>query len=116
MTAIWPDALPRRFTVSSYQETRPDNVLYSEVSVGPAKARRRTTSNVWDQSGTMVMTYDQYRSFLRFLSSASCRPTSAMAQRRFGSQIALVVLTCLFVSRRHPRRRSMRTFGKYPLR
>ncbi|MBY5698519.1 hypothetical protein [Rhizobium leguminosarum] len=69
MTAIWPDDLPRRFIVSSYQEARPDNVVYSEVAIGPAKARRRTTANVWDQGGTMVMTYSQYRSFLRFLSN-----------------------------------------------
>ncbi|MBO9124846.1 MULTISPECIES: hypothetical protein [unclassified Rhizobium] len=68
MTAIWPDSLPKRFTVASYQETLPDNVIYSEVSIGPAKARRRTTANVWDQTGTMVMTYDQYRAFLRFRS------------------------------------------------
>ncbi|NEI48644.1 hypothetical protein GR217_13145 [Rhizobium leguminosarum] len=68
MTAFWPYDLPKRFTIPSYQETRPDNVIYSDVSVGPAKARRRTTSNVWDQSGTMVMTYGQYRSFLTFLS------------------------------------------------
>jgi hypothetical protein len=68
MTAIWPDNLPKRFIVPSYQETRPDNVVFSEVSIGPAKARRRTTSNVWEQSGTMVMTYDQYRAFLQFVS------------------------------------------------
>jgi hypothetical protein len=69
MTAIWPNILPKRFTVSTYQETRPDNVVYSEVSIGPAKARRRTTANVWDQGGTMVMTYDQYRLFLSFVAN-----------------------------------------------
>ncbi|QIG68379.1 hypothetical protein EVB74_044 [Rhizobium phage RHph_Y3_56_1] len=68
MTAFWPNDLPKGFTLSSYQETRPNNVIYSEVSTGPAKARRRTTSNVWDQSGTMIMTYGQYRSFLSFIS------------------------------------------------
>ncbi|NZD50545.1 hypothetical protein [Rhizobium leguminosarum] len=68
MTAFWPYDLPKAFTVSSYQETRPNNVIYSDVSTGPAKARRRTTSNVWDQSGNMVMTYGQYRSFLTFVS------------------------------------------------
>lgn len=63
----WPTDLPKFFTATSYQEGGADNVLRSENSIGPAKARRRTTANVWTQSGQMVMTYAQYSSFLDFV-------------------------------------------------
>lgn len=64
---VWPTSLPKFFTATSYDEGGADNVLRSETSIGPAKARRRTTANVWVQSGQMVMTYDQYGAFLDFV-------------------------------------------------
>lgn len=64
---VWPDTLPQRFTVTSYEEEGADNILRSENSIGPAKTRRRTTSNVWKQSGQLVMSALQYRTFLQFV-------------------------------------------------
>lgn len=63
----WPSELPCFFTTTSYEEGGADNVLRSQTSVGPAKSRRRTTSNVWTQTGQMVMSYDQYAAFYDFL-------------------------------------------------
>ncbi|MBB3396879.1 hypothetical protein [Rhizobium sp. BK060] len=64
---IWPESLPQYFTTTSYDEEGADNVLRSETSVGPAKTRRRTTANVWKQSGQMVMSAAQFRTFLSFV-------------------------------------------------
>lgn len=62
---VWP--LPCFFTAASYEEGGADNVLRTQNSIGPAKSRRRTTSNVKTQNGQMVMTYGQYETFLDFL-------------------------------------------------
>ncbi len=64
---VWPDTLPQCFTATSYEEEGADNLLRSDNSVGPAKTRRRTTANVWKQSGQMVMSVSQYRAFLTFV-------------------------------------------------
>lgn len=64
---IWPDDLPQRFTATSYEEEAADNVLRTDNSVGPAKARRRTTANVWKQSGQMIMSANQYKAFKMFV-------------------------------------------------
>ncbi|WP_064696060.1 hypothetical protein [Rhizobium aegyptiacum] len=64
---IWPDDLPQCFTATSYEEEGADNVLRSENSIGPSKTRRRTTSNVWKQSGQIVMSSLQYKTFIAFL-------------------------------------------------
>jgi hypothetical protein len=65
----WPADLPQNFTASSFNLEGPDNVMRSENSVGPAKVRRRTTSNVWKESGELFMTAAQYSAFLTFLAS-----------------------------------------------
>lgn len=65
----WPTDLPRCFTLNSYEEDGANNVLRTENSIGPAKARRRSTSNVWTQSGQMVMTATQYQTFLDFVAN-----------------------------------------------
>ncbi|MBX5285186.1 hypothetical protein HJB90_29905 [Rhizobium sp. NLR10a] len=64
---VWPVTLPKFFTATSYDEGGADNVLRSETSIGPAKTRRRTTANVWGQSGQMVMSYAEYGDFLTFV-------------------------------------------------
>ncbi|MGR9420669.1 hypothetical protein [Rhizobium leguminosarum] len=66
---FWPDDLPQCFTATSYEEESADNVLRSENSIGPAKARRRTTANVWKQSGQMVMSALQYKAFRAFVAT-----------------------------------------------
>lgn len=66
-TPTWPEELPQCFTLTSYEEEGADNLLRTENSVGPAKARRRTTANVWKQSGQMVMSATQYQVFMAFV-------------------------------------------------
>jgi hypothetical protein len=68
MTApTWPAELPQCFTSTSYQEEGADNLLRSENTKGPAKARRITTAAPWKQSGQMVMSAYQYGVFLEFV-------------------------------------------------
>jgi hypothetical protein len=66
-TPAWPSSLPHCFTTDSHSEEGADNVIYSEVSVGPAKARRRTTAQPWSMGGTLRMSADQYLAFQAFL-------------------------------------------------
>lgn len=45
MTA-WPASLPHLPLVSGYNETLPNTVLRTQMDIGPAKTRRRSTSGV----------------------------------------------------------------------
>lgn len=42
----WPETLPASPLVDGYQETLPQTVLRTEMDMGPAKTRRRTTAGV----------------------------------------------------------------------
>lgn len=42
---VWPASLPQLPRPDDYEETLADNTVRSSVDVGPAKLRRRTTSN-----------------------------------------------------------------------
>jgi len=64
---LWPQSLPQYFTTTSYETEGADNILRSDNSIGPAKTRRRTTANVWKESGQLVMSAAQYRAFLGFV-------------------------------------------------
>ncbi len=55
----WPAGLPQAFLKDGYSEEGADNLLASNVSVGPPKVRRRTTSNVEPITGSMKMTESQ---------------------------------------------------------
>lgn len=39
----WPGALPQRLHVAGYRELPPNNVVRTEMDVGPPKIRRRAT-------------------------------------------------------------------------
>lgn len=67
MTATWPTRLPCRFTAYSQDHEAADNLIRSEMSVGPAKARRRSTAAVSRLSGEMVMTSAQLDAFFAFV-------------------------------------------------
>jgi hypothetical protein len=64
----WPTSLPQCFIAEGFAYESPDNLIASETSIGPAKVRRRTTSNVQKLSGTMVMDDTQLSTFRAFVS------------------------------------------------
>ncbi|MDH6273570.1 hypothetical protein M2311_003660 [Rhizobium leguminosarum] len=63
----WPAELPQAFLKDGYSEEDADNLLASNVSVGPAKVRRRTTSNVQPITGSMEMSEAQRQAFKSFV-------------------------------------------------
>jgi hypothetical protein len=44
--ASWPSGLPQIPLMAGYEETFPDTAIRTEMEVGPAKVRRRTSHNV----------------------------------------------------------------------
>ncbi len=69
MTVTWPNTLPQCFLADSLALEQPQNVILSEMSIGPEKARRRSTSGVRSMSGTLSMTASEYVVFVDFVSS-----------------------------------------------
>lgn len=63
----WPSALPQSFLRDGFGEEGADNIIVSEMSVGPAKTRRRTTANVFPITGGMRMTDTQLAAFKTFV-------------------------------------------------
>lgn len=54
----FPPSLPA-FRMPGVNETLPDGLIRSEVDVGPAKVRRRTSAGVRLLSGSMTLTREQ---------------------------------------------------------
>lgn len=69
MTASWPNSLPQHFLRDDFSSTSPDNLIASEMSIGPAKVRRRSTAAVYNMNGTMVMTDAQFTVFETFVAN-----------------------------------------------
>ena len=67
MTVSWPNTLPQQFLREGFGGTSPDNLIASEMSIGPAKVRRRSTAAAWPLSGIMVMTDAQFTRFEEFV-------------------------------------------------
>lgn len=94
MTApIWPAGLPQRFIATSFNYQGADNVLRSENTIGPAKTRRLTTSNVQPQSGELFMTAAQYATFLDFLDDINAGAKAFTFPSQFGGAADLVRMT-----------------------
>lgn len=65
MIDSWPEGLPQRFISDSFSTAMADNRLRSEVDVGPAKMRRRSSRAARPMSGSMLMTTSQLNDVLR---------------------------------------------------
>jgi len=52
----WPTTLRDLWLKDSFQETPPNNMIRTEMDAGPAKVRRRTTSNVRLFQGKLFLT------------------------------------------------------------
>ncbi len=52
----WPSGLPEELLQSGYSQSSPDTSLKTEMEVGPAKIRRRSTAQPYPVKGTMKLT------------------------------------------------------------
>ncbi len=52
----WPENVPSDFLQSGFNESPPDNLLRTDMGVGPAKIRRRSTSGIRPIAGTIKIT------------------------------------------------------------
>ena len=59
--ATWPTSIPRlnEFLEGTYVEETPDNTIRTQMDVGPAKTRQRSTSAPRKLGGTLYMTAAQ---------------------------------------------------------
>ena len=77
MTAAWPTTLPQHFLREDFAGTSPDNLIASEMSIGPAKVRRRSTAAVSIMNGTMIMTEAQLTTFETFVETTIAERSKA---------------------------------------
>lgn len=66
MAAPWPSQLQKVFNADTFRETLPDNVIRSDVDVGPQKLRRRTTSAVTPITAGIFLPIEHYQTLKDF--------------------------------------------------
>lgn len=64
----WPGSLPQFVLEQGYDETLPDQSIESQMETGPAKARRRFTTNVTKFQVQVAMDQTQASTFETFYS------------------------------------------------
>jgi hypothetical protein len=57
--ASWPGTLPTEPIETGYSETAPNNLIRTNMDVGPAKVRKRTLANVRQLTVQFVLTSTQ---------------------------------------------------------
>jgi len=67
MAEVWPSTLPQDFLVDGYSEGIADVRLRSQMDVGPAKVRRRSSAGVRPLSGNMNLTGEQLSALETFI-------------------------------------------------
>jgi hypothetical protein len=55
----WPSSLPTQFLHGTYEEALPDGRIRTDMEVGPAKVRRRTTAAPRPMKGQMTLDNSQ---------------------------------------------------------
>lgn len=63
----WPGTLPERPAPEGFKETTPDVLLRTQMDSGPAKVRRRTTTDIRRFTMVFMMTQAQVAIFDTFL-------------------------------------------------
>lgn len=58
--AIWPAGLPQKLNQAGFSNSLADNVIRSEMDVGPDKKRRRDVSAPEPVKGSMYVTESEY--------------------------------------------------------
>jgi len=67
----WPGTLPSEPLIANNSEQAPDVVARTEMSVGPAKVRRRVTAGYSPTHWVFLMTDAQLSTFLTFFNDTS---------------------------------------------
>ena len=62
----WPITLPQDLSIAGYGESPGDNQLRSNMDVGPAKVRRRSTAAPRKVKGGVILTREQLATFREF--------------------------------------------------
>jgi len=62
----WPSVLPQDFQIDGYNETLPDVTIRTKMDAGPAKVRRRFTTNVRPIKCKLKVTDTQYVALASF--------------------------------------------------
>jgi hypothetical protein len=91
MPETWPATLPTKFNETDYTESVANNLLRSQMDYGPAKVRRRTSSNPKPVSGSMQMTNEQLEDLITFVETTTLGGALAFtfpAQRGEGTWLA----------------------------
>ncbi|WP_069383956.1 hypothetical protein [Halomonas caseinilytica] len=65
----WPASLPQHPLIKEYAETPQSNVIRSQMDVGPAKTRRRSTATTTDAEVVYLLTGPQRQTFLDWLNN-----------------------------------------------
>ena len=68
-TALWPSDLPSMPRAAGFGYTEGDNTIRSEMDVGPAKVRRRSTLRIDRYSVSLSLDDDQRVSLYQFRSA-----------------------------------------------
>ncbi|PTM92858.1 hypothetical protein [Mycoplana dimorpha] len=91
---IWPASLPQAFLRNGFAEEEADNLIISEMSIGPVKMRRRTSANVRSISGAMHMSGAQVAEFRTFVrTTIADRSLAFTFPDPFGGTALLVRMT-----------------------
>lgn len=67
--AVWPTGLPQKLNQSGFSNTLPDNVIRSDMDVGPNKVRRRDVSAPEPIRGSITVTESEYSLFVTFFNT-----------------------------------------------
>lgn len=68
-TYTWPAGLPQDFLQDGYSDSPPDVLIRTEMDAGPAKVRRRMTSNVRPITASITVTSAQLDTFESFFNT-----------------------------------------------
>jgi hypothetical protein len=66
---VWPSTLPQKPLVDGYGEDFPENTIRTEMEVGPAKLRRRSTAAPKKITISFLMTQIQVATFETFFNT-----------------------------------------------
>lgn len=67
--ATWPSILPQELNEEGFSTELIDNVIRTQMDYGPAKIRRRSTSNIMKVEGTISLNSTQLTTFISFFNS-----------------------------------------------
>ena len=76
--ATWPTDLPQEPIEDAFEETLPDNVLKTQMDVGPPKRRRRTLANVTPITCGLKLTATQVEALKTFYVTTSVSGTQSV--------------------------------------